>query len=143
MSNFKRRGSRGWTRSARELSETGDSGSFFDVSGRAKRASHKTAQLCRQVFRAVSLALGECGDDVLRELTVVDVEPAPDAARLLVRVGLPAGDHATAAHEVLARLAAATGFLRRKVAAAITRKRAPELTFTFAAPPGAAGEVGA
>jgi ribosome-binding factor A len=141
MSNFKRNGSRGRDRSRHAFDETGDSGSFFDGSGRTKRSSQKTAQLCRQVFRAVSLALEECGDDVLRELSVVDVEPAPDASRLLVRVSVPVAGGELALPEVLARLGRAGGFLRRQVAAAITRKRAPELMFTFAAP--GAGEVGA
>jgi ribosome-binding factor A len=119
----------------------GDSRSFFDRSSRSKRSSQKTAQLCRQVFRAVSLALGECGDDILRELTVVDVGPAPDASRLLVRVSVPAVGGEVALPDVLARLERAGGFLRRQVATAITRKRAPELLFTFA-PPEAAREVG-
>lgn len=143
MSNFKRGASRGRGRSRHAFDETaGDSGSFFDGSGRSKRSSQKTAQLCRQVFRAVSLALGACGDDVLRELGVVDVEPAPDASRLLVRVSIPAPGAQVTLPDVLARLERAGGFLRRQVAAAITRKRAPELLFTFA-PPDAAVEVGA
>jgi ribosome-binding factor A len=140
MSNFKRSGSRGRRGSARGLDEMGNSSSFFDASGRNKRAAQKTAQLCRQVFRAVSLALGECGDEALRELTVVDVLPAPDASRLMVRVAVSASADPLAPHEVLARLAEAGGFLRRAVAAAITRKRAPELMFAFV---GGTGEVGA
>ena len=115
---------------------------FFESHGQGRR-DHKTAQLCRQVFRAVSLALAECADDVLRELVVHDVEPAPDASRVLVRVGFSAAAPPSLAGvaDVLGRLGEASGFLRREVTAAITRKRAPELMFTFAAFD-AGGEVG-
>ncbi len=137
MNPFSNRKSRRRNRRAPETSDGLDS-SYFSSHGRARR-DQKTAQLCRQVFRAVSLALGECADDVLRELTVHAVEPAPDASRMLVRVGVsPIAAADTPPHEVLARLEDVSGFLRREVAAAITRKRAPELLFTFAPPAAAA-----
>ena len=114
---------------------------FFASHG-LRRRDHKTAQLCRQVFRAVSMALAQCGDDVLRELIVHDVQPAPDASRLLVRVafstGVPGGVAGLGA--LLARLDDASGFVRREVAEAITRKRAPELMFALVAP-GAGGQA--
>jgi ribosome-binding factor A len=138
MKDFADRGSRRRGRRARGEGE--NSSSFFESHGRGRR-DHKTAQLCRQVFRAVSLALAECGDDVLRELVVHEVEPAPDASRLLVRVGFSASvADVSGVADVLGRLAQASGFLRREVASAITRKRAPELMFTFAAAD-AGGEV--
>src|SRR4051794_25895376 len=60
---------------------------FDDVEGRGSKPDYKTAALCKQVRRAVSLALsGECGDPVLQELQVEEVLPAPGAGRLLVRV---------------------------------------------------------
>lgn len=96
---------------------------------RKNKPDHKTLQLCRQAQRALSLALaGECDDDVLRSLYVASVVPAPDASRLLICVVLPRGSDAPIA-EVLSRLARASGLLRTAVARAVTRKRAPELTF--------------
>jgi ribosome-binding factor A len=104
-------------------------------------------QLCRQAYQALTLALGGgCGDDVLRDCTVESVVPAPNASRLLVRVALPPaapGEPAPSPETVMQCLSLAHGRLRRAVAAAITRKRAPELTFLpvfTAAPP--AGEAG-
>jgi hypothetical protein len=45
----------------------------------------KTLQLCRQIERALILALsGECGDDVLREVFVESVEPMGGISRLPV-----------------------------------------------------------
>jgi ribosome-binding factor A len=126
MKDFSGRDSRRRGRRARDEAE------FFESAGRGRR-DHKTAQLCRQVFRAVSLGLAECGDEVLRELVVHDVEPAPDASRLLVSVGFSAAASARSVVEVLERLGEASSFLRREVAGAITRKRAPELMFTFVA----------
>ena len=110
-----------------------------ELSGRSERANafrrqkpdHKTMQLCRQAERAISLALmGECDDDVLRGLHVESVTPAPDASRLLVRVvvGRSAGAGVTM-QVVLERLERVAGLLRAAVAQAVTRKRAPELTF--------------
>jgi ribosome-binding factor A len=114
-------------------SADGDSSDLFfgGGSGRRRRRDHKTAQLCRQVFWALSMALGDCADDVLRELSVQDVMPAPDAGRLLVKVSVSAASDVVAVADVMARLDQATGFLRREVAAAITRKRAPELMFVL------------
>src|SRR5438045_1577839 len=56
-----------------------------------RKENHKSRQLCRQVERALTMALaGECGDDVLRELYIIEVTPAPSASHLLVRVSIPA-----------------------------------------------------
>ena len=93
-----------------------------------RHASHKTMQLCRQVQRALSLSLGDCHDDVLQSLYVDAVAPAPDASRLLVRLIVPKAVEVSAA-EILARLERVEPKLRADVASAITRKRAPELTF--------------
>lgn len=104
-------------------------------SRRAKQ-DQKARQLCRQVQRAISLALaGECGDDVLRELYVADVTPAPDAGHLMVHVAVPEGARVV---EVLERLERVGPRLRAIVAQAITRKRAPELAFV---PVAAGGEL--
>jgi ribosome-binding factor A len=70
------------------------------------------------------------------------VLPAPDASRLMVRVVVPRGVDVPV-HDVLSRLGRAHGVLRSAVAQAITRKRAPELTFVpvVETSPGDRGEV--
>ena len=94
----------------------------------SSRRDHKALHLCRAAQRALSLALsGECGDDVLRSLCVHDVVPAPDASRLLVRLISPPS--AGQIDDVYARLERVRPLLRRTVAQAVTRKRAPELSF--------------
>jgi ribosome-binding factor A len=91
------------------------------------RADRKTLQLCRQVQRALMLALaGECGDDLLRDVSVESVEPAGGAGHLLVRVNVPRD---LSVVEVLARLNDRVGQLRASVAASICRKRTPMLSF--------------
>lgn len=114
-----------------------------------KKARHKDQQLCRQVAQTLSLALAGCGDALLRDLYVADVVPAPDAGRLLVSVypmtaltsseSNQPGDVMSAEQmsQILGRLEAAAPMLRREVASAITRKRAPELLFRVVA----SGEV--
>jgi len=94
--------------------------------------NRKALQLCGQVARALNGALPTCGDEVLRDLYVVSVAPAPHAGRLLVTVtrtpSAPAVDNGV----VQEHLQRAAGLLRSEVAAAIHRRRAPELTFAVA-----------
>lgn len=86
--------------------------------GSERKQNYKAQMLCRQVQRVLSLSL--------TELSVVDVTPGPDSSRLIVHVVIP---RHMAVAEVLARLSEATPALRAEVARAITRKRAPELSF--------------
>jgi ribosome-binding factor A len=96
-------------------------------------SDRKTLQLCKQAIRALSLALaGECHDDVLRDVYVDTVTPAPDASRLLVTVR-PATTQADP-DLILDRLRTHRAFLRTCVAGTISRKRAPELVFCVGAP---------
>jgi ribosome-binding factor A len=98
------------------------------------RAQRKARQFCRQVQRALNLALadGNGGDD-LNGLFVEDVSPSPDCGRLLVHVLIPAGRPAADAISAFRRDAPR---LRAEVARAISRKRAPELAFVPAFPNG-------
>ena len=105
----------------------------------AARTDRKTRQLCKQAERALRAALGgEVADDGLRLLELVGVEPAPDASCLRVIVRVPHDCGSTT--EWSARLQRAAGFLRSRVARDITRKRAPELTFSVERSP-AEGDV--
>lgn len=92
-----------------------------------RQAQRKTEQFCRQVQRALNLALADCSpDDGISGLFVEEVSAAPDCGHLLVHVLIPGGhpvaDAMSALHRVGPRL-------RSEVAMAITRKRAPELSF--------------
>jgi ribosome-binding factor A len=94
---------------------------------RRSKEDHHAEQLCRQAQRALNLALsGGCGDETLSDLFVAAVRPAPGCGHLLVHVIVPAGRSVS---DVLARLHRAAPLLREEVAGAITRKRAPELSF--------------
>jgi ribosome-binding factor A len=94
-----------------------------------KKGGRKTRQLCGQVAEALNYALGAvCNDDLLRDCVVVAVQAAPNEGRLLVTVA-PALPGPFDADAVLAGLQRAIGKLRAKIAAAITRKRVPELAF--------------
>lgn len=80
---------------------------------------------------ALSLALADIDDDVILDLSVVDVVPAPDATRLAVQMYAPAGSDL---EEMLARLERYMGRLRSDVASAIHRKKTPSLVFVFVVP---------
>ena len=104
----------------------------------SEKPDYKTAALCKQVMRAVSLALaGECGDPALQSLVVHDVLPAPNAGRLLVRLLAPAVHDYTGIVDLLERLEKIRGLLRARIAESIARKRTPELSFDIL-PTGAA-----
>lgn len=91
--------------------------------------NRKALQLCRQVERTLGIVLaGQCGDNVLRDLLVQSVVPAPDSTRLLVTLTF-SGPASIGIGEVLSRLQRAHGLLRGEVASAIHRRKVPELTF--------------
>lgn len=106
--------------------------SVFFGSTEARGPDRKTYQLCRQAARALTYALAESSDDILRDAMVDSVMPAPDASRLLVTV-IPAVSDADP-DRLLEHLRVRKDFLRARVAAAICRKRAPELAFCVASP---------
>ncbi len=91
---------------------------------RQRQAERKTMQLCRQVQRAINLALAEGGADV--DELFVDAVMAGPGGPLIVHVVVPAG---RAVSEALAALRRDAPRVRAEVARAITRKRAPELAF--------------
>jgi len=118
---------------AEALCESESSGRSTD-----RQSQRKAQQFCRQVQRALNLALANPnGSDDLNGLFVEDVSPAPDCGRLLVHVIIPAGSPVADAIGALRR---DTPRLRSEVAMAITRKRAPELSFVPAYPEGGMGE---
>jgi ribosome-binding factor A len=109
--------------------------------GRGKSQSQtgldrKALQLCHQVAETLEEVLAECGDSYLQGLRVLDVEPAPDASRLLVTLAVDGLlDEDLDLDRVHDHLARASGHLRSEVATAITRKRAPVLVYRLAADP--------
>jgi ribosome-binding factor A len=103
--------------------------SRFDSDGSAVSGDpaddRKLKQLVREAYRVLSQAVGELEDRRLASAFVVEVRPAPDGSRLAVCVSCGGSEAA----DVLAALDAARGVLRGELAAAIARKRTPELSF--------------
>jgi ribosome-binding factor A len=113
-------------------------GGSSDRFSSGRQAERKARQFCRQVQRALNLALADRhSDDGLSDLFVEEVSPAPDCGHLLVHVVVPAQRPVA---EALAALRQDAPRLRSEVAAAITRKRAPELSFVPALPDGGGDE---
>ncbi|REJ68220.1 MAG: ribosome-binding factor A [Planctomycetota bacterium] len=110
---------------------------FFKTRQSRDNKNRKAIQLCNQVAETLGLVLaGDFDDELLHNLQVVSVVPAPDASQLAValRADIPRGQ--VHAQKVLDRLAMVAGRLRCEVAAAITRKRAPKLVFHLIGPEG-------
>ena len=109
-------------------------GASADPLSSGRQGERKARQFCRQVQRALNLALADrTVDDGMNDLFVEDVSPAPDCGHLLVHVVVP-GDRPIA--EALGALRRDAPRLRSEVAMTITRKRAPELSFVPAVPDG-------
>jgi ribosome-binding factor A len=106
------------------------------TSGRV--TNRKALQLCAQVRDILDYVFAwDCGDRLLKGLMVASVTPAPNASRLLVTVYLPEELQGEEPAQILDRLNHAHGRLRSEVAAAIHRRRVPELSFRIATPEGA------
>ncbi len=93
----------------------------------------KALQLCKQAAIAIDLALRGMDDHpLLGDLAVQRVDPGKDRSHLQVVVGVPPGTTAWQADAILAALNRQRGRLRAEVAATISRKRVPELSFRLA-----------
>jgi ribosome-binding factor A len=109
-------------------------GRTSDRPSSGRQVERKARQFCRQVQRALNLALADRhADDGLNDLFIEDVTPAPDCGHLLVHVLIPAD---RSVNDALGALRRDAPRLRSEVAMAITRKRAPELSFVPAFPDG-------
>jgi ribosome-binding factor A len=82
-------------------------------------------QLCRQIERALSVALE---GELLRDLTVQSIIPAPDSTRLLATFAYH-GPASIPTDAILDALKKQHPHLRAAIAAAIHRKKTPELTY--------------
>lgn len=105
---------------------------FLNQTGRRDRGGRAALRLARAAERCLGLALQDArGSAVLRDLLVARVVPAAEAAHL--RVLLVPADPAQVPAEaaVRAALAEAGGWLRAEVAAAVRRRRVPELVFAY------------
>jgi ribosome-binding factor A len=104
--------------------------------GPARVKNRKALQLCGQAVRTLNAVLAGCGDDVPRSLLVASVVPHPTSARLLATVYPATPLEGVDAETVLVRLEKARGLLRSEVAAALHRRKAPDLTFRVVDGPG-------
>jgi ribosome-binding factor A len=108
---------------------------FFKLRSHRDKPDRKAQQLCRQVAETIDQVLaGELGDAALNGLRVASAIPAPDASRLLVTVVVIGHDAPFDRAVIEQKLAAVTGLLRSAVAAAITRRKAPNLSFVIIGP---------
>ncbi len=112
---------------------------FFKPNKQRFVANRKAMQLCSQVAQTLGLVLaGEFGDELLHNLEVVSVDPAPNTSQLAVTLRHHIADRDVSIQEIEDRLARVAGRIRCEVAAAITRKRTPKLVFSVIGP----GEIG-
>jgi ribosome-binding factor A len=97
---------------------------------RSKGHEHrKQAQLCAQVARLASLALGASRDTRLNQLLVHSVDASHDGARLTINVIPTDVANLDALESLTEALEAARPWLRGQVAADINRKRTLEIRF--------------
>jgi ribosome-binding factor A len=92
----------------------------------SRQAQRKTQQFCRQVQRALNLALADSIAGIGCDLFVDEVSPGPDCGHLLVHIVVQDGYSVV---DAISALRSDASRLRSEVAMAIARKRAPELSF--------------
>jgi ribosome-binding factor A len=92
-----------------------------------RKVQRKTQQFCRQVQRALNLALAS-SDSQLHgyEIFIEEVSPAPDCGHLLAHIAL---SDSRPISEAMTWLRQSQPRLRAEVAMSSARKRAPELAF--------------
>jgi ribosome-binding factor A len=106
-----------------------------ESSFRPQRTDRKTLQLCGQIADTLNYVLsGELDDDLLRNLYVESVRPAPDASRLLVSVAPLDVADANRADQILQKLLIYAPRIRSEVAQSIHRRKTPELSFVVVRP---------
>ena len=94
------------------------------------KQDRKNQQLCSQVGETIDRVLsGEFDDELLHNLRVIEVTPAPDCSQLLVTLFADLEPGRATVDEIMQHLDKAVGRLRSEVAIAITRKRTPQLAF--------------
>ncbi len=97
--------------------------------------NRKTLQLCSEIARTLRWVLAwESGDEVLSSLDVSSVVPTPNCGRLLVTVYQATPDATLQPAQIIERLSQVAGKLRAEVAAAIHRRRVPELVYRVLLP---------
>jgi len=97
-----------------------------------KSFDRKAYQLCKQAAQAIDMALCDLPESsVLRDVSVLRVEPAPDSSRLLVLFGPNLQGPIPGEEAVINALDSEKGHLRDEIAGAINRKKAPALILRF------------
>lgn len=112
-----------------EIDDGIDARDLFRKSVR-KKSNHKAHQLCKQVMETINILLaGGLGDARLHQILVDSVTPAPDSTRLRISVRPMDSNSEYGLSEIQAALNEAHGLIRCEVAAAVQRKKTPELVF--------------
>lgn len=105
---------------------------FFDRrrwSEQPRTPGRKARQLCEQVKVSLHGILAVCADDVVRDLQVLSVLPAPHAGRLQIAVAVPSTADAIDRRAAEVRLQVVAGWIRSEVASAVHRRKVPELVW--------------
>lgn len=105
---------------------------FFRDGGASRHKNdYATLRLCAQVRQTLELvlpgALGAAG----AALRVASVTPAPDASRLLVSIVIDESTPEATKRWIEARLVEIAPWLRSEVAASITRRKSPMLSWAL------------
>jgi ribosome-binding factor A len=96
-----------------------------------KVRNRKALQLCAQIAETLSLLFADSADPVLHNLLVTSVVPHPTSARVLVTVTTTV-DLDLDLRTSLSHIEAARSRLRSEVAAAVCRRKVPDLMFRVA-----------
>lgn len=102
--------------------------------GGSRGAERAIGPLRREIERTLSYALAAARDPRLRDLVILNIEPAPDASCFQVMVAAPEPLTPETCAALTASLDSARGELRSEIARSLQRKRTPELRFAIGMP---------
>ena len=100
-----------------------------DTSSGSAQADRKAAQLCAQIHRALDFVVSEMLADSDFDAMVLDVQPAPNTAHLLVLLQATASLTVHECRKLESVLAQKSGVIRTAVTQSIHRRKTPTLSF--------------
>lgn len=98
---------------------------------RKSNDEYRHERLCRQVARTLELVLPESLAEPIRDLKIDRVVRGRNTSVLKVKIAEPKWADRSQQTELMDLVKSQEGWLRSEVAAAITRKRVPRLSFEF------------
>ena len=92
-------------------------------------SNNRLLRVNADIFRVVSIAIGEMDNEDFADINVVEVDTSADFSSVKVFVDIPGPEPKK--QKIMEELGKASGLVRSKIAGAISLRRTPAVTFIF------------